>query len=44
MITVKDFADVLERDHILLVSGGRQNMNKEIAYLTSMELTEKHPV
>lgn len=41
MITVKEFADVLERDNILLVSGGSQNMNKEIAYLTSMELTEK---
>ncbi|WP_404354862.1 PucR family transcriptional regulator [Cytobacillus firmus] len=41
MITLKDFADVLERDHILQVSGGSQNMNKEIAYLTSMELTEK---
>lgn len=41
MITVNEFADVLEGENILLVGGGRQNMNKEIAYLTSMELTEK---
>lgn len=40
MITVNEFADVLEGDNILLV-GGNQNTNKEIAYLTSMELTEK---
>ncbi|KON88047.1 hypothetical protein AF332_15315 [Sporosarcina globispora] len=40
MITVKEFAEVLELDNIMLVSG-RQNINREIAYLTSMELTEK---
>jgi purine catabolism regulator len=40
MITVKEFADELEKDKVFLV-GGKENVDQEITYLTSLELTEK---
>ncbi|AGX02846.1 hypothetical protein B14911_16490 [Bacillus sp. NRRL B-14911] len=40
MITVGEFANVLEKANIMLV-GGRNNADKEIGYLSNLELTER---
>ncbi|MFP7443029.1 helix-turn-helix domain-containing protein [Bacillus infantis] len=40
MITVREFANVLEKANIMLV-GGRNNADKEIGYLSNLELTER---